>query len=212
MPLLRDIEEPLAVHTPTRVSRDGKSEASVAVVLREVEDDVELLFIERAQREGDPWSGHMAFPGGRRDPVDDSSLAAAVRETHEEVGISLVDARHLGLLGEMSGRPTRPTGGMVVSAHVFHLPESSPLVLSDEVREAFWFPVGDLLDEQRHVDYEHVRMGDVRFPGILVGRPDRHVVWGLTYRFLEVFLRVVGQPLPERWVAAEVGRWSRIED
>ena len=43
------------------------------------------------------------------------------------------------------------------------------------------------------------RRGRSSFPGILVGAPDRHVVWGLTYRFLEVFFEVVGDPLPNRW-------------
>ena len=39
----------------------------------------------------------------------------------------------------------------------------------------------------------------MRFPAILVGNPERHIVWGLTYRFLEVFFEVVGHPLPDRW-------------
>ena len=34
---------------------------------------------------------------------------------------------------------------------------------------------------------------------ILVGEPGRHVVWGLTYSFLESFFRAVDHPLPDRW-------------
>ena len=52
----------------------------------------EILFIKRANRVGDKWTGHVAFPGGRRDPEDDSDLAAAIRETQEEVGIALTPA------------------------------------------------------------------------------------------------------------------------
>jgi hypothetical protein len=37
------------------------------------------------------------------------------------------------------------------------------------------------------------------YPGIVVGDPVRHVVWGLTYRFLEVFFEIVGRPLADRW-------------
>jgi len=211
MKMLRDIERGLESHEPDRISAEGRDEASVAVVLREISGQPEVMFIERAHREGDPWSGHMAFPGGRRDPQDSSSLAAAVRETSEEVGVSLRNARYLGLLGELTGRPTRPSGGLVVSAHIFHLDEPSRFVLNHEVREAFWFPVPELLDEQRHIDYSHVHTGDARYPGILVGEPQRHVVWGLTYRFLEIFLRAAGRPLPQRWMEAELERWARPE-
>lgn len=49
----------------------------------------EALFIKRASRRGDRWTGHIALPGGRRDPEDVDDGAAAVRETMEEVGIDL---------------------------------------------------------------------------------------------------------------------------
>ena len=74
-----------------------------------------------------------------------------------------------------------------------------------EVREAFWFPVSSLLDPARFVEHPVVRTRRTGFPGILVGEPDRHVVWGLTYRFLEIFFRVVGRPLPDRWTQRRAG-------
>ena len=64
---------------------------------------------------------------------------------------------------------------------------------------AFWVPVPALLDETFRVDTPFAR----GFPGIQVGDPDRHVVWGLTYRFLELFLARIGHPLPSRWVALD---------
>jgi 8-oxo-dGTP pyrophosphatase MutT (NUDIX family) len=51
--------------------------------------DPEILFIKRAGRVGDRWSGHVALPGGRRDPPDADDRAAAIRETREEVGLDL---------------------------------------------------------------------------------------------------------------------------
>ena len=45
-----------------------------------------------------------------------------------------------------------------------------------------------------------------RLPGIRVGVPEGQIVWGLTYRFLESFLRIVGQPLPDRWSGPQLGQ------
>ena len=71
-------------------------------------------------------------------------------------------------------------------------------VLNHEVQQAIWFPLAGLLDPAHHVPHR-IREQDVEFPGILVGEPGRHVVWGLTYSFLESFFRAVDHPLPDRW-------------
>ena len=77
---------------PAAAMEPGVRLAGVCAVLREVPGDVEVLVIRRGEREGDPWSGHMALPGGRFEPEDLSVYTTAVRETHEEVGIDLSDA------------------------------------------------------------------------------------------------------------------------
>ncbi len=51
--------------------------------------DPEILFIKRATRVGDKWNGHVALPGGKRDPEDDDDAVTAAREALEEVGIDL---------------------------------------------------------------------------------------------------------------------------
>ena len=51
--------------------------------------DPEILFIKRATRVGDKWNGHVALPGGKRDPEDDDDAVTAMREALEEVGIDL---------------------------------------------------------------------------------------------------------------------------
>ena len=85
-----------------------------------------------------------------------------------------------------------------MSAFVFYASAPGPLALNHEVRDAFWFPLAALSDRERQIDHPADVESDRLFPGILVDEPRRRVVWGLTYRFLDRFLRVLGQPLPER--------------
>jgi 8-oxo-dGTP pyrophosphatase MutT (NUDIX family) len=150
-----------------------------------------MLFIERAARLGDPWSGQMAFPGGRLDPGDVDDRAAAERETREEVGLDLAGAERLGRLGDLDAG-VRLVAPLVLSAFVYRLETSPPLVRNHEVRETLWVPISRLVDPTHRVRH---RFGLTRFPGIVVGEPDRHVVWGLTYRLVDDLLRLVGSPL-----------------
>ena len=199
MASLEEIRAAFSEHEPEVLTAECSNHAAVALVLREVAGSPELLFIERAHREGDPWSGHMAFPGGHIDPGDANPRGAAERETHEEVGVNLDHAEPLGRLDDLQGRHAGPQGAMVISAFVYYAPEPGLLTPNWEVEQAFWFPLASLFDEHRNVDYAYVREGNQRFPGIRVGEAEAHVVWGLTYRFLEIFFEVVGRPLPLRW-------------
>jgi 8-oxo-dGTP pyrophosphatase MutT (NUDIX family) len=203
MSSLDEIRRALAAHRPVTVPAVGKRSAAVAVVLRQVNRRAEVLFIERAKQEGDPWSGHMAFPGGRIDAGDPDSRTTAERETLEEVGVDLSSAERLGRLDDLQGHRAAGVPTMVISAFVYHLRDSPALLPNHEVREAFWFPLASLSDPERRVEYPLPRSFGGPYPGILVGEPDRHVVWGLTYRFLEVFFEVIGRPLPQRW------EWAR---
>jgi 8-oxo-dGTP pyrophosphatase MutT (NUDIX family) len=195
MASLDEIRRALTVHEPRTVSAADTRQAAVAMILCRRNGEPEVLFIERAQRRGDPWSGHMAFPGGRVEQADPDPRRAAERETFEEVGLDLSSAERLGRLDDLHGHHAPGVPELVISAFVYHLPGPSELVLNHEVREAFWFPVASLLDPERHVDYPAYQLGGLPYPGILVGDPERHVVWGLTYRFLEFFFEVMGRPL-----------------
>ena len=199
MPALDDIRRSLAIYEPSTIPTEGKRRASVAIVLREGDLGPDVLFIERATRQGDPWSGHMAFPGGRMDEGDLDARAVAERETLEEVGVDLRCAEMLGRIDDMEGHHSA-TSWLVISAFAYYLEMPGPLSPQDsEVRDAFWFPLRSLRDPGLHVDYPMQRFGLGNYPGILVGLPGRHVVWGLTYRFLEVLMGIAGHPLPERW-------------
>ena len=203
--LVDEIRQSLEGHEPALLSVAQVRHAAVAMVLTEGDAGAEVLFIERARHEGDPWSGHMAFPGGGVEASDPGGRAAAMRETFEEVGLSLEGAELLGRLDDKQGNPVRHPA-LVISAFVFHVAQPGGLQINHEVQEAFWFPVKGLLDPARHVEY--ATHGELEFPGILVGEPDRHVVWGLTYSFLESFFRAVSNPLPDRWTE-EMRAYSR---
>ena len=204
MPGIVEIRRRLAAHRPITQPLDGMRQAAVAMILRENGPVSEVLFIERASHPGDPWSGHMAFPGGRLDPGDSDPSAAAVRETLEEVGLDLAGAEQLGRLDDVHGHHAAGVPALVISAFVYRSPGDQPLAPNHEVREAFWFPLPALLEPARFVERPVRRVETYALPGILVGEPERHVVWGLTYRFLEGFFRVVGHPLPDRWTT----RWA----
>lgn len=189
----------LASHSPEPVEVGAHKKAAVAVVLREGPRSAEVLLIERALHEHDPWSGHMAFPGGRMEEGDGSTRTTAARETREEVGIDLGDAEYLGHVEDLVGN-RRISPRLVVSAHAFHLhADQSFDVDPREVQQAFWFPLVGLHEEARRVEHVIPELPEVRFPGILVGRPERHVVWGLTFRFLDRMLDVIEHPFDRIW-------------
>jgi 8-oxo-dGTP pyrophosphatase MutT (NUDIX family) len=198
---IEGIRRALARHRPA-LQPAGAARAAVAVVLRPGDvGSAELLLIERARKAGDPWSGHMAFPGGRHEPGDAEPRATAERETLEEVGLDLRAGELLGQLDDLEGRHAGRPSGLVISAFVYHLPEPPPLrVQREEVESAFWVPLSLLWQPERLVDYRlRAELGRLAMPGIRVGEADAHVVWGLTYRFLESLSGLLGRPFPNRW-------------
>ncbi|MCC7054806.1 MAG: CoA pyrophosphatase [Gemmatimonadaceae bacterium] len=163
--------------------------AAVALVLRgHSVSDAELLFIRRAERAGDPWSGHVAFPGGRREPADRSLEETARRETREELALDLdLTGTMLGVLDDLRPRsPVLPS--IAVRPYVFHVTVPVPLVPNVEVHSAFWQKVRSLRDPA--VQWEHAfdRGGArMRFPAYRCGDD---IVWGMTERILTQFLSV----------------------
>jgi 8-oxo-dGTP pyrophosphatase MutT (NUDIX family) len=190
------IRERLAGHRAQQIDGIGGPFAAVAMILAGGPRDPTILFIERAKRVGDPWSGHMAFPGGRVETRDADARRTAERETLEEVGIDLAGAELIGQLDDQAGRRSGSSWqGRPIAGFVYHLEAPAPVVASHEVEEALWVPSSALLEPKNQVDYT-VSYAPGTFPGILVGKPDRHIIWGLTYRFLESFMRALGEKVP----------------
>lgn len=187
---MAEIRQAMALYRPEVVEDGGKRHAAVAAIFHEDATGVRLLFIERARCEGDPWSGHIAFPGGGMEAQDAGARAAAERETLEEIGLDLRTADYLGRLDDVAGAtlPVRVSGFVY---GVDEMPER--FAMNHEVREVFWTRVDDLLDPERRVTLQVRFEGEepVR-PGIDLLGPGRPVLWGITYRFVTRFLEILG--------------------
>ncbi len=105
MATLQGARNKLRDFKPTEIPfESGMIAAAVAVILHDGAAGLETLFIHRAVRAGDTWSGQIAFPGGRREPTDTDLLATAIRETMEEIGVDLSAAERLGVLDDLYPR------------------------------------------------------------------------------------------------------------
>ena len=170
---------------PHEPPRKGFRFASVAVIVRDRKFP-SVLLIRRAERVGDPWSGQVAFPGGKTQAGDKTAKGTAIRETMEEVGIDL--GRYAEFLG-YGGVATTHTGTMEVVPSVFELKESVEVKPNGEVASFRWVELEELSRPSATSTYDTNRDGStVGMPAYVVGD---YVVWGLTYRILGRFLEEV---------------------
>lgn len=158
--------------------------ASVAIILKpSVASGFELLLIKRAERIGDPWSGDMAFPGGKMESLDTSIYHTALRELHEEIGLS---DRKLKYLGRLSDQLTKTHSGlrpMIISPFVFALNEQATFSPNHEVDEIVWVPL-------KHFNTPVNRKTMVwKVRGLKINLPcywyKGKRVWGLTLRMID---------------------------
>lgn len=188
--LLRSLAE-----RPGRVVEAGREVRRAAILLAlraRADGEPEVLMIKRAEAEGDPWSGHIALPGGRMEPADLDLAVTAVRETLEETGVDVArDGRLLGFLDDLMPRsPTKEP--IVIRPYVALVRAGIEIVASREVAEAFWVPLSALCASAAW------GTGTVHMRGaercVSVFRHGEYTVWGLTERVLRQFLAYAGDP------------------
>jgi 8-oxo-dGTP pyrophosphatase MutT (NUDIX family) len=161
--------------------------AAVAIILTPQPDSI--LLIRRADRSGDPWSGHMALPGGRREPGDPDLAGTAIRETAEEVGVELRREDLAGSLADVIPRtPVLPP--VAVRPFVFLLPERPAMRLNAEVAQASWVPVDYLLRPDTHHPVQLEVAGQSR--QVQAYQLENAIIWGMTERILTSFLAQLG--------------------
>ncbi|MEO8799269.1 MAG: CoA pyrophosphatase [Polyangiaceae bacterium] len=170
--------------------QDDAPPAAVATIVRPGERSPEVLFIARAVREGDPWSGDVAFPGGKREVTDPSLVATAVRETFEEVGLVLPPSSFVTRLADVVGL----SNGYRVAQLVFVLDERASEEAKPEpnaeVAALFWIPVTTLVDPAFVETTTIERLGNrFQVPSLRLGE---RTLWGMTYRMTEQLARAMG--------------------
>jgi len=190
-PSVIKIRSALASHRPVAAEdEEGVRKAAVALIFRLGKDEaLELLFIKRAEYEGDPWSGQIAFPGGRMEARDASLSETAIRETREETGIDLTrEGMVIGVLDDLRPRTVR-LPAIVVRPYLALVDRDEPLLLSQEVALAFWLPFAALArGESWHEETVDARGVQIN---ARVFRHQDHVIWGMTERILNQLLTLL---------------------
>jgi 8-oxo-dGTP pyrophosphatase MutT (NUDIX family) len=127
----------------------------------------------------------MALPGGRRDAGDNDLLDTALRETTEEVGISIPREALIGVLPDVVPRtPTLPP--VAVRPFLLTVPRRPNLVLNPEVATATWVSLDDLLRPEAHREVNVEVGGESR--KVWAYLLQAGVVWGMTERILGGFV------------------------
>ena len=162
-------------------------QASVALVFR---PGPQLLFIRRSEHPNDPWSGHIALPGGRVDPTDIGPRQTAMRETVEEVGIDLKPTQYLGRLNDCVSPIRLHPPKLIISAFVFATNDPKPAIeINHEVAEVFWFDWQRLIDNEGRTTMPYKwKTHDLSLPCVQL---DSALIWGLTLHIIDDLLKRV---------------------
>ena len=164
-----------------KTSEGLDASAAVAVLLRAADQEFQVLFVKRAEKLNDPWSGQTAFPGGKLDPEDTDSKETVVRETLEETGINLLEGCRI--LGTMEPVRSTQRPEMKILPFVVLQEKEQKIELNEELTDYFWVPPKELVHCKGSVKYrfeEH--------PAYIIGN---NIVWGLTYRIVHNLLSLL---------------------
>ena len=189
---------------PLFIGEETARRYAVLIPLVQVNEEWHILFEVRSKAlRSQP--GDISFPGGRIDPTDATPLDAAIRETHEELGVEM---EHIQVLGQLS--PYIPTSSFVVYPFVATIDNIQNLSLSEqEVEETFTIPVKWLLEHEpyvHHVPVQPMPSTDFPYDKISNGNQyqwrarmieewfydyERYTIWGLTARILKHFVEMI---------------------
>ena len=189
--LLQIAEEALPRYRPSRKWFKGfRKRAAVALILQLRDGELGVFMIKRSEREGDPWSGQMAFPGGRMEEDDRHGLDTARRETEEEIGLYLgAQEPCIGRLSDINAVNKRFRNGLLVTPYVFHLKRGVNFHPNGEVAEVVWVPLEFLIDTDNRTEMVWEKAGiKVRLPCYFY---EGRRIWGLSLLMLDELMDIV---------------------
>ena len=183
-PFTDHIRRVIAENPHHRIDDPSLTPAGVMLLVFPKNGDHCILLQKRSSRV-DSHKGEISFPGGKRDPDDDTMLDTALRETHEEMGIDPQDVEVLGALDQTAtttGFCTSPFAGTIPYPYDFNPSE-------EEVAEVLEVPVSSLLDSANRRDEIRVSRGDLQYAPAFAY--DGHIIFGATARILQRFLEML---------------------
>ena len=166
---------------------EGLLASAVLVMLCERGGDYGIWFIKRTEYRDDAFSGHVAFPGGKKKQSDATLVDTALREAGEELGFD--STKEAEILGEMDFvRPHTPSvRRYAVKPFVAMIDGEVEFVPNYEVSEFFCVPVSHLVNPKNRDVRKRKRDGKVIDDYVFAYR--NHIIWGLTGRILDEFFR-----------------------
>lgn len=189
--LLRETVEAIAAEEPSVWGEPRY--ASVGILIAGAKKNPSICFIRRAKWEADPWSEHIAFPGGSRS-ADEDALQTLRRELEEEIGWSIEAHQPAVQLPQLRIRLAGRERLLLIDAFVYRLEGAPPaLRCGAEVASAFWVPIAELWSLE-NLDYHSLGDGSetLVYPAI---RTSHGVIFGITLRVLTLLSDQLGIPL-----------------
>lgn len=175
--------------------RENLVNAAVSIVLRNSSDRTEFLLIQRAKHENDPWSGQMAFPGGKHEASDQHYQHTAMRETHEEVGLKLTDNDFVGQIDDIYGIKANGSLSVHIACYVFKIDRDVNLIPNHEVADLVWLPLSFLQSPKNAHEYYHPHDTSLKMPAILINQQKEQILWGLSLRMLYILYGILELPM-----------------
>lgn len=158
-------------------SEHQNANAAVGLILKTGKEDYEILFVKRVKRSSDPWSGQIAFPGGKHDPEDKTLKDTVIREIYEETGIYLQEDSFLGVLSVIKSRPNQ---NIKILPFIALLKEKPVIKLSkNELDSYFWIPYKKIVNSKGIAEINNRKVPAYIFK--------EKIVWGVTYRIIRKF-------------------------
>lgn len=156
--------------------------ASICIILKNDKASSEpvVLMVKRRAIQSDPWSGDMAFPGGRRRKDDRDSYETVAREVSEETGIDLRNCTMLGTLDDVKPNSIQ----MRVTPFVAIATENTDVNLDGyEIVEYVWLPVQFFLNGSNLSTHTIERFGK-KIEVTSLKYLEKYVIWGMSLRIL----------------------------